>query len=828
MNVRNRPLPRREERWKHIVRPRVLATFAAAARSDVVLIVAPSGFGKSVALRQHLATLQTSGIEYGVRADFKVVDVVRALATLVGVCEGLPEIARAAAERGLHPYVARWLGERIDACGVPWIVLEDVGLAAPEVRAFLGDLLAQPGSVRWYVVTREPGDLPLGPLLGDGRLAPAIYGGLLAFDTEEIAKLARSRGLFLSAEQSLEFLLDSGGWPVAVNLALQQGEDGRFDCRLPAAREALSRYVTDRACGELRQSDRDLLSWGPYVALRPVLLERLGVADAAMALRRLSRLIPLLRQAGGEFSVHDLLMEPFAREEALLPTEERKDKWRRVGDAHLSLGEHGEALRAFVSSGDPQRLVPLLRDHGDRLNELGFGADVARALAVIPTERRRAEPALLLLEATTETERGRKDVAEDLLRLASAAGCEIGLVAAVRLSTDLVNRGRPGGVELLAPLARRNPDDPQVQSAFAVALAAAGDRLTLPRAVEAGVRAVRRCTDPLIAARAWQRLGLAAHFAGERSEARLHCEAALEIAVREGFDGGEARVRSLLYSIAVAEDDDAAIVTEATKMVAASRRAGLCQLEISGLTALLVHAAEGGDDARYAEVERAFSGLGPVRGYADAFPYAFARAIGESRRGRLASAAASFDRIVFGAEEPPVILACADALSTLLAAAREPAKAKARLAEFRKRSGRHAIDPRAATSHTIVLLSVVNAILEARYGQRATAARCARQATRNAANNCERALQPPRTISPEPRSRANGLARSMGFADPAWPAMPTCSRCSLPLRERRRPRCSVPSSGRSYGCMPSAAKRRRSQICSGATWKRYVRTSGTE
>jgi DNA-binding CsgD family transcriptional regulator len=114
--------------------------------------------------------------------------------------------------------------------------------------------------------------------------------------------------------------------------------------------------------------------------------------------------------------------------------------------------------------------------------------------------------------------------------------------------------------------------------------------------------------------------------------------------------------------------------------------------------------------------------------------------VGESRRGRLASAAAGLDRIVCGAEEPPEILACADALSTLLADARDPAKGKARLTELRKRSLRQPIDPRAATSHTIVLLSVVSAILEARYGQRAAAARSARRATRAAANNRERAL----------------------------------------------------------------------------------------
>ncbi len=303
----------------------MLAAFAQAARSDVVVVVAPSGFGKSVALCQHLATLQSPGIEYGLRAGFTVADVVRSLATLIGASEGLAAIMHAVDERGLQPYVARWLGERIEDAGVPWIALEDAGLAAPEVRGFLGDLLAQPCAVRWYIVIRESEDLPLGPLLADGRLARAIDSAVLAFDSEEVALLALARGLALTAEESAQLLQRNDGWPVAVSLALQSGGDGLVDCRSPDARDALCRYVIDRANSELGESDREVLSWGAYAPLRPNLLERLGIADAGTALQRLSRVIPLLRSAGGEVSAHGLLMETFAREEALLPSEARKE-----------------------------------------------------------------------------------------------------------------------------------------------------------------------------------------------------------------------------------------------------------------------------------------------------------------------------------------------------------------------------------------------------------------------------------------------------------------------------------------------------------------------
>jgi LuxR family maltose regulon positive regulatory protein len=739
--VQSRLLPGRERGTKHIVRPRVLAAFAEAAQSDVVLVAAAAGYGKSVALRQHLQAIGTQGIAYELRRGFDVVDVFRALATLAGASEGLRTMVHTVAERGLMPYAARWLGERIDERRCDWVALDDVGSASADVRLFLSELLAHSGASRWYAVVGEAEDLHLGPLLAEGRLGPAVDADVLAFDVDEIEELGRLRNAQLTTEQALALKVSTAGWPVAVSISLQLSDEGRFsEAALPRAREALARYIVDRVRESLGPSERELLSWAAYVPLRSDLLEQLGLHDARRSLQRLDRVNPLLRATDNGFAVHGTLMETLASEEALTAPEKRADKWRRVGDAYLAFGMHGDALRSYLNGQKPMRLLPLLRDFGDRLYECGFGADIVRGLAMIPQQERRAEPALLLLEATAEVERGRKDVAEDLLRLASSAGGVDGRTAAVRLATELVNRGRRGAADVLRPVAFMYPDDAEVQSAFAVALAAAGEFSMLGAVVDAGVRAARRCSEPLKAARAWQRLGLAAHFAGTPRVARDRCEIALEIAIAEGLDGVEARIRSLLYNIAVAEDDEDAIVAEARRMVVAARRCGLRQIEMAGLTALLVDAAEVGDDAAFAKAESELAGLGPVRGYGDALPHAFARALGETRRGRFASAMAGLDRIVSENDEPPEIVACAEAISTLIAVSRQSGTSRARLSVMRSRTRSFGVDPRGATSRTSVLLHAVVAAVEASRGHRSLASRAARDAVKAARNRREREL----------------------------------------------------------------------------------------
>src|SRR5579862_8967037 len=52
-----------------ILRPRIVERIGAAAAQRIVLIVAPAGYGKSVALRQYLESIREPHVRYDVHAE---------------------------------------------------------------------------------------------------------------------------------------------------------------------------------------------------------------------------------------------------------------------------------------------------------------------------------------------------------------------------------------------------------------------------------------------------------------------------------------------------------------------------------------------------------------------------------------------------------------------------------------------------------------------------------------------------------------------------------------------------------------------------------------
>ena len=714
-----------------------LATLSAS--HGVVVLSAPSGFGKTTLLEQHVATLDGPGLFVDLPQTGGVADMVRAFAAALGLGEfvGLSAIVADAKEPSRQWLALRWLADRMREANISWTAIDDLGRCAPDVRTIAARLIERVPACHWCVVLRHDSELPSASLIASGRVA-TLSASTLAFDVHEVAQLAELLGVRLDATQARQLVASTSGWPVAVALALQS-RAGPLVGALPAsARARLGEYVEQRMMPDLSECAREAMSWAPYLArLEPDALEALGVLDASAVLADASHRLPLLREAEGIYIVHDLLLERLTAHEKARPSQERRARWRAVGDVVSRYGSPAAALRAYVNAEDDVRIATLLAAQGELLIERGFIDDVSSAL----TLARGAAPddmRLTLLEATVDSARGRHDRAEHLFRSVVQSGGSEARIAAVRLATLLVNRGRSGGAEMLAPYA--DGRDADVETAYAVALAAAG-RATEARAVAVRAAAVL-CTRPEDGrvACAWQRLALAHHFLDERDLAKDRCEQALEIAEREGLAAEVARIRSLLYSIAIAEDDDDGIVRQAGAMAEAARRAGMRQIELAGLTALLIDAAERGDDEAFERHEAAFAGKGPVRGYADAFPYALAKAMGDVVRRRYASARERMNRVVRDRDASLHVLSCAAAVAALTVASEGRDAARIALASLRHASPTLGTDPRAATVHSDALTQTIIAFLEASFGQAVYARRAARLARKVSSTARERAL----------------------------------------------------------------------------------------
>jgi LuxR family maltose regulon positive regulatory protein len=742
MMLKPRPLSRVEPAFCPLERPQLCGRLEELeATHDVVVIAAPGGYGKSLLLREYFGRSADQALFVSLPPRGDVVDVVRAIVSVLDIpwVQGVST----ALEDGLADegsWLTRcWLVDRITESDAPRIALDDVGRCLPRARGFLSELVADVTSVRWYLAVHELTDISVSAIAAQGRCA-FLERDALAFDLAETTALARKVGISLDLAECRKLLESTSGWPVAVALALQNPA-APFVGGIPSgARDVLGRYVEERVLSALSPIAQGALSWAPYFSkLDAGVLSSVGVTDGTAALKEIRPRLPLTRTTERGFVVHDVVLDRLRDIEERRSSTERAHRWLVAGDAMRAEGDAAEALRAYERAGAVEPLVDLLASDGDVLIDRGYVADVSRALSFVHG-RSRDVSALALVEANVEALRGRMDRAEELLRRALDGTARTARTAAVRLSTHLVNRGRTGGAEILARFVAGAPDDTDVQSAYAVALGAVGRTEEARRTALRTAELLRKAADDHVAARGWQRVGLTHHFAGDRALARDCCEAALEIALRDGLAGEVARIRSLLCSIAVAEDDDALVVREAEAMASAARRAAMPQVELAALTTLLEDAAQRGDDEAFARYDAEFAGKGSVRGWADVFPYALAKAMGEVARGSLAPARERMLRIVRDAQEPGDILAAATAVAALLSSRLEPNAVRHWMAALRNCVQTLSETPRGETAHTATLTFTIAAFMEAGFGQGVRAQRAAGRARDVARTRREHAL----------------------------------------------------------------------------------------
>jgi ATP/maltotriose-dependent transcriptional regulator MalT len=137
--------------FRPIERPRVLDRLATAAQYRIATIIAPAGFGKSVALRQFLATVPAS-VVYDVPADATtLVPFVRGFAdALAGVAPALRRSLSTALDGARNSDapgrdLASWVSTHVRSLDT-LIVVDDLhnGEGDPEVSRFIATLSIAP------------------------------------------------------------------------------------------------------------------------------------------------------------------------------------------------------------------------------------------------------------------------------------------------------------------------------------------------------------------------------------------------------------------------------------------------------------------------------------------------------------------------------------------------------------------------------------------------------------------------------------------------------------------------------------------------------------
>ncbi len=446
-----------------IVRPRISQRINAAAAGRIVLIVAPAGYGKSLAVAHWLDAQLRPYLLFDVQAEHN---------TLLGFARGVAEafsqlpalrktvataFQNSASAAAPGQEMARWMAAHLEGFdGV--IAIDDFHRASDdiEVSRFVASLIARTKpQIQWVLATRSTLDLPVASWLAYGEAHFIVGDRDLTFRDGEALELSEVAGHALSS-QALRGVMDAtSGWPVALGLALRSSTvlNGGADLS-HSTREVLFQYLAEQVYAELATEERELLHFAAYLPSIDVsVLEVAGFHTGARvleAVRRRATFISL--ESPGRYECHDLFREFLRGQIELTDPGEARRLRERAADALERGGDIVAALRLYSKLHASDAVLRLLRENGFNLMDHSHGDVVESALRAVPPDVRSSDAIILGLRAQRAADSGHFERAEALFKSAiSVAGdCDTRATLALRLGIMLVNGGRSAATLLEA------------------------------------------------------------------------------------------------------------------------------------------------------------------------------------------------------------------------------------------------------------------------------------------------------------------------------------------------------------------------------------------
>ncbi len=557
-----------------VLRPRIVDRIASAATQRIVLIVAPAGYGKSVALRHYLETLRgVAHARYDVRAENGTL-----LGFVRGFAEAVTDIAPAARKTVSGAYeksrssktpgldLAMWMHAHIKTfTGV--IAIDDLHIAEndPEISKFLVSLIDRTkGRSNWIIASRSSLDLPVGSWLAYGEMDLNIDEQDLRFTIEEAREAAKASRVGVHDDELAEILSMTEGWPTALSFALRTSTRS-IDLRNIAAntREMVYRYLAEQVYQSLDDEERDLLHFIGYLPEIDVEVLRVaGYAKAKALIEALrDRVAFIYPERPGIYRCHDLFRD-FLQHQVELEGEFAAERTARAAGAALEkAGQLAYALNVYAQASSSRDVLRILETSGFLLMEQGHADAVHAALDVLPQDLRATHPIVLGMRGLGEAHAGRYDRAESLLNraLARCEDAELRASLAVRLALISINLGRDV-VTLLEPLLGEElPGNlrADIVSLLAVAYANANREAAAKSAIEEAEAFAGETDEVGERVKIWHRLGAAAMQLGMPAAiAQQYLTRSVTLASDSLMYGAAARAYGALANLVLFYEDD--------------------------------------------------------------------------------------------------------------------------------------------------------------------------------------------------------------------------------------------------------------------------------
>jgi LuxR family transcriptional regulator, maltose regulon positive regulatory protein len=357
-----------------VPRPRLLARLEESS-PPLVLVTAPSGYGKSVLVGQWSArdprpypTL-ILGDEHNDPAML-VSSIVAALDPIEPVA---PEVGTALAnpEPSLEKVVLPRLGDSLRRRQVPFVlVLDDFErIGSAEALAVVASLIAHlPSGSQLVLASRTEPRLSIGRLRVRGEINE-LGAAELVMTKGECDEMLRALGLCLEPEQLETLCRRTEGWPAALHLAglaLRDADDlGEAIDRFAGDDRFVVDYIREEFLETASRRQLDFLRRASILdrlggELCDSVLERRGSATQLRELSRTNMLITPLDRRDEWFRFHPLFREMLRAELRRAEPEEEAGLERRASDWWAANGDWDRAIRHAVDAGALDRAGELL------------------------------------------------------------------------------------------------------------------------------------------------------------------------------------------------------------------------------------------------------------------------------------------------------------------------------------------------------------------------------------------------------------------------------------------------------------------------------------
>ncbi len=611
-----------------VLRRRVLERLASAAMQRIVLVIAPAGYGKSVAVRQFLDTLDEPCVRYDVLPDNGGL-----LGFLRGFADALSEVAPDARATLAGAYeknassdspgadLAMWMHAHLKGYrGI--IAIDDLHVAQEdrEVTRFLASLIERTkGRVQWVIASRTALGLPIGTWLAYGESDLAIDEHDLKFSIEEARDAARAFRLGVRDEELYELLNLTDGWATAMSFALRSSTRS-VDLRniSTMTREMIYRYLAEQVYNALNDEERDFLE---TAALLPEIdtevLVAAGYDRAKRMVEGLRQRVAFIQDTDTDelYRLHDLFREFLLHQLRLRGNERLKDRALRLGSVLEKTRRTVDALRLYSESKALDDVTRVLEASGYALISKGFLDDVEAALLRCSGAAFDERAVVVGVKGLVEVFRGR--VRQGLLLLRRAAA----MLGPSALRDDLVLQLAISeiylGIEPTGVLDAMVDDNAVEANVRAEALALMAVSLARLGSIEDAKLKIRQVeltlgeiSDEEVRARLHLRIGSVYFSCGEYAVSRDHLLAAAEMGSGCSLWAIAAKAyNNLSLGVFLSEADAALALWYAQQAAASSGRAGdYLELQNALIIMLSLETRRGNAD-RASQIERQLADL---------------------------------------------------------------------------------------------------------------------------------------------------------------------------------------------------------------------------